>query len=82
MELKAYAPGIYPRSEALVQATRDLDRERTTQEAVEQQFERDLREFVRCRSRPGSRSSPTVFSAGKTPSGSSPSALTGSTRVR
>ena len=34
-ELQAFAPGIYPRSEALVQATRDLDRGRTTPEAVE-----------------------------------------------
>jgi 5-methyltetrahydropteroyltriglutamate--homocysteine methyltransferase len=46
LELKAYAPGIYPRSDALVQATRDLDRGRTTQDAVEHQFERDLRELV------------------------------------
>jgi 5-methyltetrahydropteroyltriglutamate--homocysteine methyltransferase len=45
-ELKAFAPGIYPRSEALVQATRDLDRGRTTQEAVEEQVERDLEELV------------------------------------
>src|SRR5919204_6982389 len=46
MQLEAFAPGIYPRSEALVQATRDLDRGRTTQEAVEEQVERDLAEFV------------------------------------
>src|SRR5438270_582161 len=39
-------PGIYPRSEALVQATRDLDRGRTSQEAVEEQVERDLAELV------------------------------------
>ena len=44
--LTAYAPGIYPRSEALVQATRDLDRGRTTREAVDDQRERDFREFV------------------------------------
>jgi 5-methyltetrahydropteroyltriglutamate--homocysteine methyltransferase len=44
--LTAYAPGIYPRSEALVQATRDLDRGRTTAEAVDDQLERDFREFV------------------------------------
>jgi 5-methyltetrahydropteroyltriglutamate--homocysteine methyltransferase len=44
--LTAYAPGIYPRSEALVQATRDLDRGRTTAEAVDEQLERDFREFV------------------------------------
>jgi 5-methyltetrahydropteroyltriglutamate--homocysteine methyltransferase len=45
-ELQAFAPGIYPRSEALVQATRDLDRGRTTQEAVEEQVERDFAELV------------------------------------
>ena len=45
-QLEAFAPGIYPRSEALVQATRDLDRGRTTQEAVDQQVERDLAELV------------------------------------
>jgi 5-methyltetrahydropteroyltriglutamate--homocysteine methyltransferase len=44
--LNAYAPGIYPRSETLVQATRDLDRGRTRPKAVEEQRERDLREFV------------------------------------
>ncbi len=45
-ELQAFAPGIYPRSEALVQATRDLDRGRTTEEAVDEQVERDLAELV------------------------------------
>jgi hypothetical protein len=35
-EIRAYAPGIYARSEELVQATRDLDRGRTTEEAVEE----------------------------------------------
>jgi 5-methyltetrahydropteroyltriglutamate--homocysteine methyltransferase len=45
-ELQAFAPGIYPRSEALVQATRDLDRGRTTPEAVEAQVERDFAELV------------------------------------
>ena len=45
-ELRAFAPGLYPRSEALVQATRDLDRGRTTQEAVDEQVERDLAELV------------------------------------
>ena len=44
--LDAFIPGIYPRSEALVQATRDLDRGRTTQEAVDEQVERDLAELV------------------------------------
>jgi len=44
--MQAFAPGIYPRSEALVQATRDLDRGRTTQEAVDEQVEHDLAELV------------------------------------
>ena len=51
--LNAYAPGIYPRSEALVQATRDLDRGRTSAEAVEEQRERDFREFVSVQERAG-----------------------------
>jgi len=45
-ELTAFVPGLYPRSEALVQATRDLDRGRTTEEAVDEQVERDLAELV------------------------------------
>jgi 5-methyltetrahydropteroyltriglutamate--homocysteine methyltransferase len=44
--MKAFVPGIYPRSEALVQATRDLDRGRTTAEAVDDQVQRDLDELV------------------------------------
>jgi 5-methyltetrahydropteroyltriglutamate--homocysteine methyltransferase len=44
--MQAFAPGIYPRSEQLVQATRDLDRRRTSQEAVDEQVERDLAELV------------------------------------
>ena len=44
--MKAFIPGLYPRSEALVQATRDLDRGRTTEEAVDEQVERDLGELV------------------------------------
>jgi 5-methyltetrahydropteroyltriglutamate--homocysteine methyltransferase len=44
--MKAYAPGIYPRSEELIQATRDLDRGRTAPEAVDEQVERDFRELV------------------------------------
>jgi 5-methyltetrahydropteroyltriglutamate--homocysteine methyltransferase len=53
LELKAYAPGIYPRSDALVQATRDLDRGRTTEEAVALQVERDFRELVSVQERAG-----------------------------
>jgi 5-methyltetrahydropteroyltriglutamate--homocysteine methyltransferase len=45
-ELQTFIPGLYPRSEALVQATRDLDRGRTTPEAVEEQVERDLAGLV------------------------------------
>jgi 5-methyltetrahydropteroyltriglutamate--homocysteine methyltransferase len=44
--LKAYTPGIYPRSEALVQATRDLDRGRTTAEEVERQRQADAQALV------------------------------------
>ena len=44
--MQAFIPGLYPRSEALVQATRDLDRGRTTPEAVDEQVERDLAELV------------------------------------
>jgi 5-methyltetrahydropteroyltriglutamate--homocysteine methyltransferase len=44
--MKAFVPGIYPRSEALVQATRDLDRGRTTHEAVDEQIERDRTELL------------------------------------
>jgi 5-methyltetrahydropteroyltriglutamate--homocysteine methyltransferase len=44
--MQAFVPGIYPRSEALVQATRDLDRGRTSPEAVDEQVERDLSELV------------------------------------
>jgi 5-methyltetrahydropteroyltriglutamate--homocysteine methyltransferase len=45
--LQAFSPGIHPRSEALVQATRDLDRGRTSAEAVDEQVARDLDELVR-----------------------------------
>jgi 5-methyltetrahydropteroyltriglutamate--homocysteine methyltransferase len=45
-EIKAYAPGIYARSEELVQATRDLDRGRATESAVGEQREADLRSYL------------------------------------
>ena len=51
--MQAFAPGIYPRSEELVQATRDLDRGRTTAEAVDEQFQRDLDELVRVQQEAG-----------------------------
>ncbi len=44
--MRAFVPGIHPRSEALVQATRDLDRGRTTSAAVAEQRELDFAAFV------------------------------------
>jgi 5-methyltetrahydropteroyltriglutamate--homocysteine methyltransferase len=44
--ITSYQHGIYPRSEALVAATRDLDRGRTTPEAVRSQQDEDLAAFV------------------------------------
>lgn len=44
--MQAFAPGIFPRSEALVQATRDLDRGRTTPEAVEAQTAADREQLI------------------------------------
>ena len=44
--ISAYLHGIYPRSEPLVAATRDLDRGRTTPEAVGELYDRDLHELV------------------------------------
>jgi 5-methyltetrahydropteroyltriglutamate--homocysteine methyltransferase len=44
--MKAFAPGIYPRSEGLVQATRDLDRGRAGIEDVERQRAADLEALV------------------------------------
>lgn len=51
--VQAFIPGIYPRSEGLVQATRDLDRRRTTVEAVELLFTRDLEELLSVQQRAG-----------------------------
>lgn len=45
-EVKAYAPGIYARSEGLIGATRDLDRGRASEEVVETQRAEDLRRFM------------------------------------
>ncbi|MCA3749196.1 MAG: hypothetical protein IN808_08690 [Rubrobacter sp.] len=52
-EIKAYAPGIYARSEELVQATRDLDRGRTTPEAVESRRREDLAALLRAQEEAG-----------------------------
>jgi 5-methyltetrahydropteroyltriglutamate--homocysteine methyltransferase len=51
--MKAFVPGIYPRSEQLVQATRDLDRGRTSDDAVDEQVERDLAELVSAQQQAG-----------------------------
>lgn len=41
MDIAAWAPGIYPRSDDLIQATRDLERGRTTPERVAEAQSRD-----------------------------------------
>ena len=46
MAVEAFAPGMYPRSEALVQATRDLDRGRTTEAEVEALIQADQQELI------------------------------------
>lgn len=51
--MKAYTPGIYPRSEALVQATRDLDRGRVSIDDVERQRAADLDVLVSAESEAG-----------------------------
>jgi 5-methyltetrahydropteroyltriglutamate--homocysteine methyltransferase len=51
--VKAYAPGIYPRSEALVQATRDLDRGRASADDVERTRAMDLEALVAAESEAG-----------------------------
>lgn len=51
--MRAFIPGIYPRSEPLVQATRDLDRDRTTPQEVERQVAKDFEELVRVQEEAG-----------------------------
>ena len=46
LSITAYQHGIYPRSESLVRATRDVDRGRTTREAVGEVFESDRTAFL------------------------------------
>jgi 5-methyltetrahydropteroyltriglutamate--homocysteine methyltransferase len=46
LSVTAYQHGIYPRSEELVRATRDIDRGRTSAEAVGVVFESDRRGFL------------------------------------
>lgn len=49
----AYQHGIYPRSERLVQATRDLDRGRTTPEEVDAAFDDERRAYLELQARAG-----------------------------
>jgi 5-methyltetrahydropteroyltriglutamate--homocysteine methyltransferase len=51
--MQAFAPGIYPRSDELVQATRDLDRGRTSAEAVDEQIARDREQLVSAQQQAG-----------------------------
>jgi 5-methyltetrahydropteroyltriglutamate--homocysteine methyltransferase len=44
--IAAYQHGIYPRSEQVVQATRDVERGRTTDEAVDRAFSEDRAAFL------------------------------------
>lgn len=53
MRLEAYQHGIYPRSERLVAATRDLDRGRTDQATVDGVFRDDRERFVAAQSEAG-----------------------------
>lgn len=46
MAVRAYVPGIYPRSEELVQATRDLERGRTMAVEVDARVAADLEQLV------------------------------------
>jgi 5-methyltetrahydropteroyltriglutamate--homocysteine methyltransferase len=46
VEIATYQHGIFPRSESLVAATRDLERGRTTEQAVEAAFGDDREAFV------------------------------------
>jgi 5-methyltetrahydropteroyltriglutamate--homocysteine methyltransferase len=47
MKVAAYVPGIYPRSEDLVSVTRDVERGRTTPQAVDDRFRTERAEVIR-----------------------------------
>jgi 5-methyltetrahydropteroyltriglutamate--homocysteine methyltransferase len=53
LNISTYLHGIYPRSEAVVAATRDLDRGRTTREAVDELYDQDLKELVQTQEEAG-----------------------------
>src|SRR5919106_4773368 len=46
VQVTAYQHGILPRSESLVAATRDLERDRTTPEKVGEQFDRERQDYL------------------------------------
>jgi 5-methyltetrahydropteroyltriglutamate--homocysteine methyltransferase len=46
LAVSAYQHGIYPRSESVVEATRDLERGRTAADRVEEAFRRDRDEYL------------------------------------
>jgi 5-methyltetrahydropteroyltriglutamate--homocysteine methyltransferase len=51
--LAAYQHGIFPRSERVVQATRDVERGRTTEDRVDQAFTEDRRGYLEIQRRAG-----------------------------
>jgi len=53
VNVSAYQHGLYPRSEAVVSATRGLDRGRVAREVVEEAFRNDLADFVLLQQRAG-----------------------------
>jgi 5-methyltetrahydropteroyltriglutamate--homocysteine methyltransferase len=53
MDIAAYVPGIYPRSESLVAATRDLERGRTSAQAVDDLFRAERKQVIELQRRSG-----------------------------
>jgi 5-methyltetrahydropteroyltriglutamate--homocysteine methyltransferase len=51
--IASYQHGIYPRSEALVAATRDLERGRTSRDRVDERYEQESREVLDVQRRAG-----------------------------
>jgi 5-methyltetrahydropteroyltriglutamate--homocysteine methyltransferase len=51
--IAAYQHGVYPRSEEVVQATRDVERGRTTSDRVEEAFRNDREAFLELQRRAG-----------------------------
>jgi len=53
MDVQAYQHGVYPRSEAVVAATRGRERARTAQDEVEQAFATDREDFINAQKEAG-----------------------------